>query len=291
MINALKAAQVSNLYVFKDGPRPNNTADYSASKEIEDIISSIDWECSIKTNYMQNNLGCGYGPYSAISWAFQYENELIILEDDCIPTPAFFAFCSDMLKRYKENLKVSVISGRCQLFDKEVFDGKDYIFTQYAPTLGWATWKRVWVGFDIQMRNLIEFIKSGGFSDQFGTKEECNYMNRRFKRDFNDRNLLTHAWDNQFGYYSRMNGSLRILPAKNLIRYIGIEGTHSGAGTEKLLDFDVCEAFAAIRHPDRIAINKKYDKIYFYKYIYGPLTKADKIYFAIKNKLSRIIPK
>lgn len=291
MMAALKIAKVSNLYVFKDGPRPDNIEDYKASKEIEEIVSSIDWECSVKTNYMQNNLGCGYGPYSAISWVFQYENELIILEDDCIPTSAFFTFCSDMLQRYNDNPKVSVISGRCQLYDKYAFDGCDYIFTQYAPTLGWATWKRVWEGFDIQMRNIKTFMSGEGFSDQFATKEECVYMNRRFKRDIDDHDLLTHVWDNQFGYYSRMNGSLRILPAKNLIRYIGLDGTHSGPGTEKLIDFNVCEDFVALHHPDRIVLKKEYDKAYFNKYINGPLTKTDKIFFAIRNKLGRIISK
>lgn len=182
MIDALRAANVSNLYVFKDGPRPNNTADYKASKEIEDIISSIDWGCTVKTNYMQNNLGCGYGPYSAISWAFQYEDELIILEDDCVPTIPFFDFCSEMLEKYRDNPKVRHISGRSQYTESPVFERFDYIFTQYAPTWGWATWKRTWQDFDMQMRELKQFFKNGGFSSQFATKQEAEFFNNRYSQ-------------------------------------------------------------------------------------------------------------
>ena len=68
MLNSLRKCKVSKLYVFKDGPRPNNVNDRRASEHIEDLIDTIDWDCNLKTNYMQNNLGCGYGPFSAISF-------------------------------------------------------------------------------------------------------------------------------------------------------------------------------------------------------------------------------
>ena len=49
MLEALKAANVKNLYIFKDGPRPYNENDKIKSKEIEELINNIDWECNITT--------------------------------------------------------------------------------------------------------------------------------------------------------------------------------------------------------------------------------------------------
>ena len=269
MIAALRAAKVRNLYVFKDGPRPNNTADYNASKEIENIIGSIDWECSVKTNYMQNNLGCGYGPYSAISWAFQYENELIILEDDCVPTIPFFDFCTGMLEKYRNNIKIKHITGRCPAPEHYIFRKYDYIYTQYAPTIGWATWKRTWENFDMQMREVEPFIKNGGFTNQFSSKKEAKFFNRRFDETRRDPNAVFHIWDYQYGLHSRMNGALGIVPAANLIDYIGVEGTHPTAVNSEIVQLKTSTKFVAKYHPSEIAIIPEYDYAYFCRFIYG----------------------
>lgn len=283
LVKALKKANARNIYVFKDGPRPDNQQDYALSKEIENIISNIDWECNVKTNYMQNNLGCGYGPYSAISWAFQYVDELIILEDDCIPTNAFFKFCREMLMLYKNDEKVSVISGRSQLNYPEVFDKQDYIFTQYAPTWGWATWKRVWINFDIQLRNVKDIMKSNGFKGVFSSKEQEKFFTQRFYHDIKDPLIHTHIWDNQFGYYSRINGALRITPSKNLINYIGMEGTHSGSSTQYLANMQADESFIVKIHPHKISPIKEYDELYFKKFVWFPVSFQEKVIAKIKH--------
>lgn len=277
LIEALKKNNVRNLFVFKDGPRPNNQEDYIASKKIEKVISNIDWDCNVTINYMQNNLGCGYGPYSAISWAFQYVDELIILEDDCIPTNAFFEFCTEMLKRYKNEERISVISGRSQLNLPEVFLENDYIFTQYAPTWGWATWKRVWDNFDIQLRNVKAIVESNKFKGVFSSREQEKFFTRRFYRDIKDPYIHTHIWDNQFGYHSRINGALRITPSKNLIKYIGLEGTHSNSSTDFFADISVDDSFIVKKHPHKISIIKEYDELYFKKFVFSPLSLSERI--------------
>lgn len=271
MIDAFRKCNVSKLFVFKDGPRSGNTNDSLASKEIEKLIDSIDWNCDIKTNYMQNNLGCGYGPFSAISWAFQYTDELIILEDDCVPTEHFFLFCNEMLERYRNDLKVSLISGFSRLQDHELFKGKDYIFSQYGATLGWATWKRTWDGFDMQLRNLKDFFSGGGFRNQFASNKESKYFNLRYKHFLKDANLYKHSWDIQFGIHSRVNGALRVVPSQSLIQYIGMDGTHYSPNdcSSDIFDFIVPSNFKFNDYPKDITIDKEYDIKYFNKYVYA----------------------
>lgn len=284
VLAALREAEVKRLFVFRDGPRPNNEADKEAGKEIERLVKSVDWNCKVTTNFMNNNLGCGWGPFSAISWAFQYTDRLIILEDDCVPTPAFFIFCDYLLEKYKYNDKVRHISGYSQFSDDPIFQKYDYIFTQYAPTWGWATWKRVWDGCDLHERLIAPFFRNGGFKGQFATKKEDRYFNRYYWQRTSPLLEATHSWDYQYAVHSKMNGALSIVPAKNLIRYIGAEGTHAtGSNAHELpssADYEVK------REPDAIAMIPEYEMRYFNKYCSMPFLRNIKMKLRrVKNKL------
>lgn len=286
MLKAFKKCGVTNIYIFKDGPRPNNISDKLASEQIERYISKIDWECTVHTNYMQNNLGCGYGPFSAISWAFQYEEELIILEDDCIPTKAFFNFCKENLKRYRCDNRISLISGFSRLLEPSLFEGYDYIFSNYGVTWGWATWKRVWMDFDLQLRNLEPFFKQGGFNTQFSTKKEADFFNHRYQLCKKDTSLYKHVWDLQFGLYSRINGALRVVPRKSLIKYIGVDGTHYFGQETNSNVFNLMpdNNYVATYFPLEIKSAFKYDQEYFNRYVYDEY----RIIYRVINKIRRI---
>ena len=265
MLEALKVANVRNLYIFKDGPRPYNEDDNRKSKEIEELVKNINWECNIKTNFMTNNLGCGWGPYSAISWAFQYVDRLIILEDDCIPTKAFFTYCTYLLEKYKDNNKVRHISGRNSYETHKAFNDYDYIFTQYAHTWGWATWKRVWNNFSLhEQTEIIPFFKQGGFSDQFSSTEERKFFNEWYYNRESPLKEVLHSWDYQFAVHSRINGALAICPAKNLIKYIGEDGTHKSS--KENFQISASEDFEIEREPNMVKYVPEFEIDYFRKH-------------------------
>lgn len=285
MIKALRAAEVENLYVFKDGPRPNNQNDLVASKEIEELINAIDWKCNVKTLFLNNNLGCGYGPYTAISWAFGSEEELIILEDDCIPTKPFFSFCERMLEKYRHDNRVRHITGRSPYPEHPVFKNYDYIFSQYAPTIGWATWKRTWDNFDMQMRELEDFFKGGGFKKEFSNSEQAYFFNKRYPATRKDANAVFHIWDFQYGLHSRYKGALGIVPSCNLIDYIGIEGTHPTTSDSEIVQLGASNSFSVSKEPDEVKIDNGYDSDYFKRFIKGNRNLIHRIVNRIKKLL------
>lgn len=265
MIETLKVCNIKNLYIFKDGPRPYNDNDKRKSKEIEELIKTIDWECNVKTNFGTNNLGCGWGPYSAISWAFQYVNKLIILEDDCIPSKAFFSYCTYLLEKYEENDKVRHISGRNLYTDHPIFQEYDYIFTQYAPTLGWATWKRVWENFSLnEAYTIIPFFRHGGFTDQFASKKEKDFFNNFYYNRESPLKEMLHSWDYQFSVHSRINGALAICPSSNLIKYIGKEGTHKSDKIHFQAEAD--ENYKVVKEPKFVSFIPQFEIDYFRKF-------------------------
>lgn len=262
VLDALKDAKVSHLLIFKDGPRPNNQSDYKASKAIENMIDLIDWPCEIKTNFMNNNLGCGFGPYSAISWAFQYTDRLIILEDDCVPSTSFFAYCDYLLEKYKDDKRIRHISGFSPISNVKIFDKYDYIFTQYAHTWGWATWKRVWDNIDIQQRPVKSFFKNGGFNGQFLSKAEDKFFNKVYWSRESSIKESMHSWDYQYAVQSKMNGALSIVPAKNLISNIGVIGTHA---TGHVPYYESYDDYKITKEPKEIAMDSEYENINFKK--------------------------
>ena len=262
VLEALKIAQIECLLVFKDGPRPNNDEDKRKSIEIEQSIKQIDWPCKVITNFMNNNLGCGWGPFSAISWAFQYTDRLIILEDDCVPSPAFFPYCEYLLEKYKDNAQVRHISGFSPISDVPAFENYDYIFTQYAHTWGWATWRRVWNDMDMQQRKVKFFFKNGGFNGQFLTKAEDSYYNMCYWYRESSLHEAMHSWDYQYAVHSKMNGALSIVPAKNLISNIGVEGTHASG---YIKHYDSHDEFLITKEPEGIKMDAYYESLNFKK--------------------------
>jgi len=219
---------------------------------------------------MDKNLGCGLGPSTAISWAFENEDSLIILEDDCVPSMSFYPYCNYLLDKYIYDTRIWFISGRNDNTDSDFFKTSDYMFSHFGHSWGWATWKRCWQYFDIEMKTFPEFYKFGGAENNFFSKKEGKVYNKFYNRLYNDKKLYTHAWDYQFGYSIISNGGLCIVPAKNLIENIGLFGTHS-SGFNIHCNLKADENFIIKKEPIFILANRKFDFYHFKKHIYKNL--------------------
>jgi hypothetical protein len=152
VFDAIKQQKPKYLFVAADGPRPDKPDDKEKCKATRAIIDQVDWDCNLKTLFRDENRGCGYGPAEAITWFFDHVEEGIILEDDCLPSPYFFKFCSVILERYKSDTRIGIISGTNPLIRWNI-NQKDYIFSRFGSTWGWATWRRAWMYFDHEMNN------------------------------------------------------------------------------------------------------------------------------------------
>jgi hypothetical protein len=73
--------------------------------------------------------------------SFEQVERAIILEDDCLPDPSFFRFCDEMLERYRDNNRVSLVSGGNLQFGQQRGTGS-YYFSKYTHIWGWASWRR-----------------------------------------------------------------------------------------------------------------------------------------------------
>jgi hypothetical protein len=255
VLSRLREIQITKLYVFNDGPRESNKVDEAARARIIKLIEDIDWDCEVQTRYSPINLGCGMGVSSAISWAFENEDRLIILEDDCVPSLSFYPYCVEMLERYNHDTRIWVVCGENHDYPEWAFKRSDYIFSQFGFNCGWATWKRCWESFDISMKKLPLFLELDLLPSIFFNQQLIESYKKRYAKL--QINLGKPSfWTIQFGFQIMSNRGYFIIPAKNLVTNIGAQGDHTVNGN-RFVNVDSCDYFSILRHPEFILADTK----------------------------------
>jgi len=259
----IKEAKIKKLYVANDAPREGNVNDKKNRDQIRAMLKEIDWDCELNTLFHENNCGNGFGPVAAINWAFEKEDRLIILEDDCVPSLPFFPFCEFCLDKYEKDLRIWQVVGRSHWGGASFFEDQDYIFSYFGHTLGWATWKNRWKHFDIQMSKWESFCQAGGFYNMFPYNQAkilTERLNVLKKRPIN-------SWDARWGFAIRSNSGLSIVPAKNLIHNIGVFGAHSSGKITRVHKLLAEDDFQVENEPQFIMVNREYETYHFDNHI------------------------
>ena len=288
VFDEVRKAKPLKLYYAVDCAREGKAGEAEKVSQVKAIVKKVDWSCEVHTLFQKENRGCGYGPAEAITWAFENEDRLIVLEDDCVPSQSFFRFCDEMLERYKDDERVNIISGRSHHSGSKFFKDKDYIFTHYAHTWGWATWKRAWNEFDIKMSDWPDFMKDGGFLNILSSEKEGKYFNNWINKIYQHiEEECTHSWDAQWVYARLKNGGLGIVPAHNLIMNIGSVGTHTSEESEchRIIAQEIPES---LTHPKFITYNYQYEREHFNSK-FTPLYNIQKVYQKMISMITRFI--
>jgi hypothetical protein len=254
----IRQSGVEELFIFNDGPRAGNEEDANARVAIKKLIETTDLRCRVSVNFSEVNLGCGAAVSSAISWAFEQVDMLIVLEDDCVPVLPFFEFCDDMLERYKDDSRVWMVSGNN--YNEEYAIKNSYIFSHNAIHIyGWSTWKRCCKEYDLQMGSWPAFYKANGFARLFSTEKEIRFWTNKYAKLYEDRiKVARDTWDFQLLLTLFVNGGLVIVPKKNLVTNIGYSGAHNSSKNhshDKRVDPD----FRVTSHPGFVLADRGYD--------------------------------
>lgn len=218
VFHAIRMAKPPRLYIAADGPRNGNKNDIEKTNLVRNfVINNIDWDCQVKTLFRSENVGCKNAVTTGISWFFEHEEQGIILEDDCLPSQSFFWYCEALLDKYYDNNEVFLISGDGRN-TREVELEHDYGFTKFAHIWGWATWRRTWINFDLDMKGYDGYIYRY-INEAIERKRTIKYIKYIFKALRKGR--LNQVWDYQFVIYCLMSKGLCIVPSRNLISNLG----------------------------------------------------------------------
>ena len=162
----------------------------------------------------------------------------------------------------------------------------DYYFSKYNQTWGWATWKRAWRFYDLNMKSFNKFRKENQIKNVFRTKQEQNYWMRTFQIVYDGKIV---AWDYQWLYSRVVAGGLSIHPNVNLVQNIGFgpDATNTTNAYIRVKNNYAKEIKFPLKHPKFILIDEDADKFIFKdKYYRNILVRIKNI---IKNKIKRFL--
>lgn len=255
VFEAIKASKPKRLYIAADGPRKKNYTDISRCEQARKIVAEIDWPCEVKRLYRDKNLGCKLGVSSAIDWFFDNEEEGIILEDDVVPHPDFFTFCTFILDKYRFDQRVMMATGTNYLGNQD--RNEDYFFSQHFTIWGWATWRRAWKLYDVKM----SLWENRDVKKNINYKFLNSYIAKHFENTFDSlSSSYIDTWDIQWVFNCLYNSGLCATPRTNLITNIGVDGVHSNTKTDahflEMKDLKFTQVDTVL-YP--VAVDSKYD--------------------------------
>jgi hypothetical protein len=223
VFEAIRIARPSTLYIAVDGPRKDRAGDLEQCILVRNISNFVDWPCKVNTLFHNHNLGCKRAVVSAIDWFFSSEEMGIILEDDCVPSINFFRFCEELLYHYKEDTRIWHIGGTNPLASRAQ-ESNLYYFSNYNRIWGWATWRRAWDQFNVDIP-FWPSIHEQKVVEQILGHQAANHFNPLFWDAYN---CNVDTWDYQWFLYRLLNG-LSIIPMVNLVANIGFNtnATHT----------------------------------------------------------------
>ncbi len=252
------------LFVSADGPRLDKKDELRRCEETRRVIKNIDWDCTVKTNFSDKNLGCKVGVSSGINWFFDNVSEGIILEDDCVPDLSFFHFCETLLHYYRNDERIMHIGG-VNLQDGVQRGTDSYYFSKINHIWGWATWKRAWDSYDVNISAYAEVQERNLLRQLYPDAAMRRFWKRNFDLVYKE---LKDTWDFQWVFTMAVQNGLAILPNKNLISNIGYDmhATHTIDSFHTLANRPT-EQIGDIHHPPFILPDVDADKYTFRKYM------------------------
>jgi hypothetical protein len=255
-------------------------------REVREIASVIDWECDVTKLFRNENLGCGKGPSSAISWFFEHETEGIILEDDCLPSADFFPFCAELLERYRYDTRIMEIGGNN--FGEGKGRGEySYFFSNMIYIWGWATWRRAWKLYDYEMNHYNEITDKRYLDGHYDFNYEREHFNYIFKKMHTGDEVTSRktVWDYKWQFICKINSGLIIVPERNLVTNLGFgaDATNTRDPLGIGHDLKLNEMVFPLTHPEFIMVSRQRDHRYFNEVCSSRTTR-------IKSNLKRFIP-
>tara|TARA_B100001063_G_C16747634_1_gene548444 strand:+ start:167 stop:1003 length:837 start_codon:yes stop_codon:yes gene_type:complete len=205
---SLESYKIEQVYIFIDGPR--NNKDKIIQQEIK-FITKYNPYIKVNITKSKKNKGLAASITNGINiLSKKYEN-IIILEDDCIPRKEFFIFVNKILKNsfYKNDPRPI-----CGYQFPEIHNQNSKIifpiFLKYFVPWGWCISSDYWKKYQIFLKKR----KSKSIKDNLLKKINILTKKKRNK-----------IWSEKFIEYNVLINKEIIFPNISLIKNIGFDGS------------------------------------------------------------------
>jgi hypothetical protein len=256
VLAAIREARPARLLVVGDAPTPELE---EKCAEVRRLVEDVDWDCELSTNFAERHMGLNERVASGLDWVFDSVEEAIVLEDDCVPEPSFFRFCQEALARYRDDPRVSTVSGSSLDFAPPAADGPSYRASRYPLIWGWATWRRAWKQHDPRMGHWPELRVGGWLEGLFDDPHAVAYWTHHFDRTYRG----DGSWDYAWVMTSWLAEALTLVPEVNLVANIGFraDATHTrDDDLSPFADMATSPLRFPLRHPHDLERDEEADR-------------------------------
>jgi hypothetical protein len=128
------------IYIYID--RANNR-DLEINTQVFEVAEKFKDSLNIKIYWEERNQGVGLGVPSALNWVFNFEDEVIILEDDCQPTKYAYEFFDSQNSRLSSQIVMACGTSPWDGKNDEN-DTRSLSLSSYPLIWGWSTNLESW---------------------------------------------------------------------------------------------------------------------------------------------------
>jgi hypothetical protein len=256
-------ARPEHLLIVADGPRADRPGDAERCQAVRDLVTRPSWPCTVHLDLAPFNLGFNRRISSGLQWAFDQFEEVIVLEDDCLPDPTFFPYCAELLERYRFDDRIMMISGDNFQFGRMRGDGSYYL-SRGVGTWGWAGWRRAFNHFDPKMRDWPDERRAAMLERVWPVSSVVEHWTARFDEAHRGD---VDAWDYQWAFAMWRRSGFQIAPNNNLISYIGClpDTAHTMDLHAPYCNLPTAPIGRPLRHPEWLEQNLAADLFEFYR--------------------------
>lgn len=261
----LRQARPSVMFLISDGGR--NDREWDAIRRNRALLDNgIDWNCKVYKLYEEKNNGLYTMSKKGLNLVWSNVDRCIFLEDDYVPSVSYFAFCAELLEKYKDDERIQAICGmnHCGKWEKA---SADYFFADEGSIWGMASWRRSHKSRDPSFAYskdpyTMELLREQTKEDKAFWKTLCGYAE-------NDR-YGGHVAGGEF--YHRLEifaqHRLYIIPKCNMICNVGCteDGAHATAyklmprGIRQVFNMKTYELEMPMKHPQFVIPDAGYSR-------------------------------
>mgnify|MGYP003207438322 CR=1 FL=1 len=278
----IKATKPKTLYFYSNKGRAEKEGEVERNNEIRSYINEIDWDCDLHIFFREECVNVYDSLRGAIDWLFDNEERGIILEEDCVPTKAFFSFVDQMIEKFKEDKRVWCISGDNI---KQNPSGYDYMFSHLHAMYGWASWRDRWRMVNWDHLYIKETIDEHIYYRLFKTKEQAKAKEKALS-NMEDMLYRTKCWDYIFGLCMDQYHALTVQPKEHLVKNIGVTGQHHTKAKVSQYNCEPnpsAEEYVIAKEPPFVFADFEHDYL-----TYCQLLRKPSFFKRVKNRLSSL---
>ena len=206
---------VMDVWAWVDGPRTPAEAEQTAA--VASLLRHQSWPGDFHLRENTSNHGVANAVPAALEWIFAHRDEVVVLEDDCVPTPEFFTFVDLMLERYRSDPTVALVCGTRIAPPSFNQLTHPYDFSIFPLIWGWATWRSRWQHYRHDIRGWQERVSVRRLAAQGGLLHAWDWY-RLFNSVATDH---PWSWDYQLTYMLWSRQELALIPPIDLVRNVG----------------------------------------------------------------------